>query len=221
MESVKAKGEVKLGEDSDEGQGRFAQDADNGLSWEKMNYVRNMNHPREVKYDILNDETKFGFHGICSTSSGWPHCKKGMRKSDFREYGVGIVLYFQFLKFVICFLFIFTVLSIPNFLLFYYGPVTADLELLPSFNFSAPIQDQNLTDALAHINAETISLFLSKFTLGNVGERHEVCASSNATETLTISCGDNALLSSVLNFGPVEASTTKPGGCKPSDKWAY
>jgi len=57
--------EPKLGEDSDEGQGRFALDADNGLSWEKMNYVRHMNHPRQIEYDILNDKTEFVHHGIC------------------------------------------------------------------------------------------------------------------------------------------------------------
>jgi hypothetical protein len=31
----------------------YEQDATNGLSWDRMNYRRNINHPRTMKFDIV------------------------------------------------------------------------------------------------------------------------------------------------------------------------
>ena len=62
-------------------------------------------------------KTKTGYHGRCSRQS---------RRSDFDDYGVGSVLYFQFLKYMGCQFLIMAVLGIPAMLFFYYGTELPD-----------------------------------------------------------------------------------------------
>jgi len=115
---------VVLDDDSDDGGREFRKDASNGLSHERMNYMRHINHPREVDYDIQTDKTTFKQHSLCKASVGCSHCSKRRRQTDFKEYGTGIVLYYQLLKYLGIMMFLFTILSIPNYLLFYHGSVT-------------------------------------------------------------------------------------------------
>ncbi len=58
---------------------------------------------------------------MVETVTGWVWCTKGMRQSDFTPYGVGVTLYFQFLKFLCSMFFILTVLNIPAYIFFYSG----------------------------------------------------------------------------------------------------
>ena len=44
-----------------------------------------------------------------------------MRKTDLGVYGVGIALYFQFIKSMVWFFFIATVLSMPAYIFYYSG----------------------------------------------------------------------------------------------------
>ena len=111
---------VNLEEDSDEGGNWFANDAANELSHEKMCYVRNAQHPRTVKLDHTTEEKKYVEHS-CFSTMGWSHCTKNMRKTEYARYGAGIVLYFQFLKYICLMLFLFSVLSIPSYIMFSTG----------------------------------------------------------------------------------------------------
>lgn len=95
--------------------------ARNELCWEKMNLFRNNTHPRAISCDLENKRTVYKKHGICSTRTGCSHCLKNVRKTDLNEYGVGIVLYFQFLKYVGIIMFLLTILSVPNILAFQYA----------------------------------------------------------------------------------------------------
>jgi hypothetical protein len=55
----------------------------------------------------------------CFTSFGWHCCCKSMRKSDIRGMGVGVSVYFKFLKFMMALFLWFTILSIPAYYLYY------------------------------------------------------------------------------------------------------
>ena len=110
-----------MDDEIDDAGGNFEKDATHGLSHDRMIYMRNINHPRQMEFDIANNKTSFGLHPLCGTRTGWSHCRKKTRASDLKEYGVGIVLYFQFIKYLGFMLFLFTLISIPNYLMFYYG----------------------------------------------------------------------------------------------------
>ena len=72
-----------LEEDSDEGLGVvFERDQETGLSYERMIYMRDLNHPREVQYDWANDKTNYIKHPIYQTRTGCNSCIKGLRKND-------------------------------------------------------------------------------------------------------------------------------------------
>lgn len=103
----------------------FIRDADNELSYDKMCYVRNMKHPRTATLDILTQDKKLVLHSLCFSSFGCSHCAKNMRQNDYSQYGAGLVLYFQFLKYLCIMMFIFTVLSIPSYLMFSSGTLEA------------------------------------------------------------------------------------------------
>ena len=99
----------------------FRKDADNKLSHEKLCYGRDLLHPRVPVFDHTVDYQKYQKHSFCTSGTGWSHCKKSMRKTDFNVYGVGVVLYFQFLKYLMVIMFLLSVLSLPSMLIFYHG----------------------------------------------------------------------------------------------------
>jgi hypothetical protein len=111
-------------DDSEEGLEIYEKDASNGLSYEKMCFVRHQQHPRLLRYDIKSDTSTYALHPLCGTNTGWSHCRRNRRQSDLKDYGVGLVLYFQFQKYLVVMMFLFTLLSIPTCILFYHGSVT-------------------------------------------------------------------------------------------------
>ena len=62
-------------------------------------------------------KTKTGYHGFCT---------RKRRQSDFDDYGVGSVLYFQFVKYMGCQFLLMSILGIPAMLFFYYGTEISD-----------------------------------------------------------------------------------------------
>ena len=112
---------VNKDEDSDEGGGLFKIDADHELSYERMNYMRHMNHLRQATPDALNNKVSFGYHSVCGTTTGQLCCLRKWRATDMSQYGNGIVLYFQLLKFLGALMLWMTICSLPNYLMFYHG----------------------------------------------------------------------------------------------------
>ncbi len=90
---------------------KFKRDADNHLSLERLQsnyYERHM---------TINKSS----YPLFSTNTGW-HCRgKKWRKSDIRELGVGISIYFKFLKFMMCLFLWFTFLSLPAYFFYFNG----------------------------------------------------------------------------------------------------
>ena len=79
-------------------------------------------HARE---EVINEETTevtYRHRSVCKTRTGTPQCcNRQKRKSDLVDYGVGSVLYFQFLKYMGALFCAMTVLAIPSMLFFFYG----------------------------------------------------------------------------------------------------
>lgn len=73
---------------------RFAADASNGLSCERMLYHIDKTHPRIVVKDKKTGKNRFIKHPVLETRTGAHLCLKQYRSSDFSPYGVGITLYF-------------------------------------------------------------------------------------------------------------------------------
>lgn len=82
------------------------------LSYDNMIKAVNENHARNKKnqrYTLSEAccDAQTGYHCCCSTS----------KNTDFEKFGIGINLYFKFLKYLIAFFFLFILLSIPAFYL--------------------------------------------------------------------------------------------------------
>lgn len=105
------------GSDSDEGTGLYEKDASNGLSSQKMKAKIDRTHPRSTVME--NGVPVYKKWSIFGTHTGYFSYNKSWRKSDMQEYGIGIVLYFQFLKYLGCVFFLLTLLSLPSMYLFY------------------------------------------------------------------------------------------------------
>ena len=58
---------------------------------------------------------------ICGTKTGRISCDKDARKSDLAQYGIGMVTYFQFVKYMSCLYFCMALLSIPAMVFFWAG----------------------------------------------------------------------------------------------------
>ena len=72
-------------------------------------------------------------------------CMSKFRKSDFTEYGSGVVIYFQLIKFWTIIMFFLTLMSTPAFIFYYSG------------NILSGMKNPDLKDAL------------TAFTIGNLG----------------------------------------------------
>lgn len=66
---------------------------------------------------------------ICSTNFGQFSNRNKNRVTAMSEYGAGIVLYFQFMKYMICLFVLLSILSIPSILLFASGNLTAPMNV--------------------------------------------------------------------------------------------
>ena len=94
-------------------------DASNGLSYQKLMHVLDTKHARRDVYVKGRHETEK--RPICGTKTGRASCDKETRKSDLENYGVGLVVYFQFVKYMSCLYFWLAVLSLPAMILFWAG----------------------------------------------------------------------------------------------------
>ena len=110
--------------------GPDANNASNGLSHVKMMNIMDEIHPREKTEDPETKAITYKAHGLCKSTTGFHDCcSRKRRHSDFDSYGVGTVLYFQFLKYMGCVFFIMSLLGIPAMLFFYYGTNLSDTSL--------------------------------------------------------------------------------------------
>ena len=134
---------VNLEEDSDEGGNIFEKNAQNELSHDKMCYIRNTRHPRALELDEDSHEQRVVLHSLCFSKLGWSHCNKNMRKTDYGVYGVGVVLYFQFLKYLCVMMFLFTILSVPSYLMFSNGMRSKDFKTLDQIESSRRLEELN------------------------------------------------------------------------------
>ena len=78
------------------------------LNYDKMCMVVAENHARNSQnnaYGCMESccEVQSGYHLCCGTSSN----------SGFEKFGVGITLYFKFLKYMMCFFLLFMLISLP------------------------------------------------------------------------------------------------------------
>jgi hypothetical protein len=98
----------------------YEADAANGLSWEKVVHEIDINHPRRIdyRYDGTDSYEKWP---ICLTSFGWFSPDPEIRRTVMGEYGVGTVLYFQFVKHMTCVFLMLSILSLPSMLIYYSG----------------------------------------------------------------------------------------------------
>lgn len=132
----------------------FAKDASHGLSLEKLEYNLNKKHPRVHKKDPETRKITYTPHAWCGTNIGIHLCCKSMRKTELAPYGVGIALYFQFLKHMIYTFFLLSILSVPSYIFFYSG------------NSSGVAALDNIKNTL------------TAFSLGNIGQSAYACNSA-------------------------------------------
>ena len=92
---------------------------------------------------------------IWKTKTGRVSRSRASRKSDLEEYGVGIVVYFQFVKYIACVYFIMAVLSLPAMFFFYYG----------------------------NKNKASWTDMITKVSVGNIGDSPFACADDMFLET--------------------------------------
>ena len=74
---------------------------------------------------------------ICSTRTGWHCCRPKVRQSDLKDYGMGMVIYFQFLKYMATLYCLSTIISIPSMIFYYSGSPATSLslsEVVPSLS---------------------------------------------------------------------------------------
>jgi hypothetical protein len=88
------------------------------LSYEKMKQVVSLNHPRKFK------DGKSVKISLCEQTGGLAS-QKDFQVNAFEEMGVGVSLYFKFMKSVIAFYFFCTFLCIPLYYLYSRGEVAS------------------------------------------------------------------------------------------------
>ena len=96
-------------------------------------------HPR---VDVIDEATQQKIRKkrpVCGTKTGCHDCcNRKRRESELAEYGVGSVLYFQFLKYMACLFIIMIVLAIPAMLFYFQGTE------LPDTGFTAIVTASSL-----------------------------------------------------------------------------
>ena len=95
-------------------------DAANGhVSHTKMLLFRDKRHPREPYME--EERTSIRQRQICSTRTGWHCCCPKFRQSDFAAYGMGVTIYFQFLKYQACLFALMALISVPSMIFYWSG----------------------------------------------------------------------------------------------------
>jgi len=97
----------------------FQKDASNGLSHHKLRVLRYKCHPYiQVEGESRDLDSKFRRFPVCGTRVGRHSLDPECRASDLSEFGVGLVLYFKFVKYLIAMFFVALLLSVPALILF-------------------------------------------------------------------------------------------------------
>jgi len=136
-------------EDSDEKKEVYDSNASNGLSKDQLIAFINRNHPR-IKENKDGSGMKYAKRPIWGTKTGTHSFRAKSRESDLKMYGTGIVVYFQFLKYMACVFILMTVLSIPSLIFFFSGNKSSD------YSFKS---------------------LVSQFSVGNIGATNLACNS--------------------------------------------
>eukprot|EP00347_Sterkiella_histriomuscorum_P015813 403355588 len=98
----------------------FPLDADNELSYSKLQTVIHQNHPR-VEIEMKGGRKEYKQLPYGKTRIGWHCCCRPCRQSDISKYGEGVTYYFKMLKFLIILFSIASVINIPLFVLYSVG----------------------------------------------------------------------------------------------------
>jgi hypothetical protein len=106
----------------------YARDASNGLSHEKLQEYINLHHPRRINHPELSGDT-FEKFPICGTKIGSLSCIKSDRHSELEQFGPGLVVYFQSLKYFTSLFIIMTILSLPSMMFYLSGNMTIPSDL--------------------------------------------------------------------------------------------
>lgn len=118
-----------------------------------MMLAKNRNHPRTM----IDGQPKPW--PLCKAATGFPTTDSKFRRSDLEQYGTGVVLYFQFIKYL-CLLFaVSMVLAVPSMVIFVSGNTQA--------------RDSDFKSAI------------SMFSLGNIGSTRSACTSGTYSERLS------------------------------------
>jgi hypothetical protein len=79
------------------------------LSYDKMMRAVNENHARNTKGQ------HYGFgEACCDVETGYHCCCGTSKNTEFEKFGVGINLYFKFLKYLLVFFLLFMLLAVPS-----------------------------------------------------------------------------------------------------------
>lgn len=176
------------------------------LSYAKARRFKECNHPRKVfvahARDSIGNFTLPTFRyirhgGCCSADVGRHPCcvpkdkEKAAQifdqpsiKGEYDRYGDGVVLYFKALAFFSCVFFLLSLLAIPAMVMFFSGN-----------QLSTTTDSISSASAVAASSASASSTsyvaYLSKFSLGNLGEATTVCSSgysSSKSSFVSLSC---------------------------------
>ena len=137
----------------------------------KAHRERNMPHVMSVelgegdalpslRYKKHRLNMKMGSHRLCSSRR---------QRSELDRYGVGVVLYFRFLKFGTCWFTLLSLLYVPALTIFFAGGT-------------------NNEAALARPSAASLTASLASFSIGNLGEAPVVCGSVSGEAPLLLAC---------------------------------
>lgn len=90
-----------------------------------MIYEKNQRHLRVVPEDpdVVGSEkiVEHKRYPYCGTSTGWLYCKKTSGSEINQKLGLGMAIYFKQLKALVILFTLFSIISIPAFVLYYFG----------------------------------------------------------------------------------------------------
>jgi hypothetical protein len=129
-------------------------------------------HPRNKR------EKGYSCGEACGYTTGWHACCGTSKKSDLDQFGVGVVLYFRFVKYMIGFFFLFSLLQLPA---LYFS-------IQSSLNFTSGASDYKTA--------------LYYTTLGSIGRGATQCKTPMMNENISFSCESGTLgRLSALEYG--------------------
>jgi hypothetical protein len=90
-----------------------------------MIYEKNQRHLRLTPdgEDVVGSDqiVEHKRYPLCGTSTGWLYCKKTSGSEINQKLGLGLAIYFKQLKALVILFTLFSIISIPAFVLYYFG----------------------------------------------------------------------------------------------------